>query len=661
MTTRTRTTTATTRATATTTDSPAAVNDLPPQAAPAGRAELELRALLDAAVDAVIVIDHAGRIETFSRAAERLFGYGAAEVLGRNVTMLMPDPYRAEHDSYLRAYLNTGHARIIGIGREVVALRRDGSLFPASLSVGEVAGSSPPRFVGFIHDITTRKAATDALRRERDRAQSYLDLAEVMLLALDGNGRVALINRKGCEILGYTEGELVGGDWFEQCVPEQRRSAARAALAAALAGERAPPAYAEDPVLTRDGTSKLIAWRTTLVRDELGRAIGTLSSGEDVTERRRAERALQQSEGLLRAAQEIANLGNYEVSLPHGATHWSEQVFRIIGRESALGPLSAGDFAASVVHPDDRDRFRRELARAVAVGDGLDLEYRIVRPDGAVREVHSRAQVTVAPDGAARVITGTLHDVTERKLAEDEMRQSHDRLTHVARLSTMGEMATSLAHEVNQPLTAIASYAQASLRMLGSPAGADATELREALTQITAQALRAGEVIRRLRGFVKNRAARTETLDLNRLVEDLRLLAEPDARLNDVRLVLDLAPALAPVAGDPIQIQQVLLNLVRNAIDTTLEQRTAPREITVRTRSDPDGVEVAVVDHGTGVPAAIADQLFNAFFTTKPGGTGLGLAISRSIIRAHRGKLTHGPTPGGGTTFSFTLPPLPGG
>jgi len=327
----------------------------------------------------------------------------------------------------------------------------------------------------------------------------------------------------------------------------------------------------------------------------------------------------------------------------------------------ARGPLSPEEFADSVVHPDDRERFRREFARVLATGDGFDLEYRIVRPDGAVREVHARAQVTPAPDGAAHVITGTLHDITERKRAEEEMRQSHDRLTHVARLSTMGEMATSLAHEVNQPLTAIASYAQASLRMLGSPAGADAAELREALTQITAQALRAGEVIRRLRGFVKNRAAHTETLDLNRLVEDLCLLAEPDARLNDVRLVLDLAPVLAPVAGDPIQIQQVLLNLVRNAIDATLGQPTAPREITVRTRNHPDSVEVAVVDHGTGVPDAIADKLFNAFFTTKPAGTGLGLAISRSIIRAHRGKLAHGPTPGGGATFSFTLPPSPGG
>jgi len=199
---------------------------------PAARPENELRALLDAAVDGVIVIDHRGVISTFNRAAERLFGYSATEVVGENVNILMPEPYRAAHDGYIQAYMRTGQARIIGIGRDVIARRRDGTVFPASLAVGEVPGSSPPRFIGFIHDITERKAAVDALRRERDRAQSYLDLAQVMLVAIDHGGRIALINRKGCEILGYTETELLGRDWFEQCLPDRQRDAARAQAAA---------------------------------------------------------------------------------------------------------------------------------------------------------------------------------------------------------------------------------------------------------------------------------------------------------------------------------------------------------------------------------------------------------------------------------------------
>lgn len=626
-----------------------------------GRAELELKALLDAAVDAVIVIDHEGRIQTFNRSAERLFGFASAEVVGKNVAVLMPQPYRAEHDGYMHNYMRTGHARIIGIGREVVAQRSDGTVFPASLAVGEIPGTKPPRFVGFIHDITSRKAAVDALRRERDRAQSYLDLAEVMLLALDTNGRIELINRKGCEILGWTEAELVGRDWFELCVPERHRVQSRSGWDAIMDGRRDPFDYTEDTVVTRDGAAKLIAWRTTVVRDERGQTIGTLSSGEDVTDRRRAESKLRQSESLLRAAQEIANLGNYEVHVPAGATYWSDQMFRITGIDLEDGPVPTEEFVQRLVHEDDRDSFMREWQRAITDTGKFDLEYRLVRPDGTLRDVHSIAQIAPGPDGESLVVTGTIHDISDRKAAEEEMRQSQEKLTHVARLSTMGEMATGLSHEINQPLTAIATYSQAALRMLGSPAGADPEDLKDALTQITAQALRAGEVIRRLRAFVKNRSTRSETIDLNRLIEDLRVLAEPDARVNDVRLTLDLAPSVPPVSADPVQIQQVLLNLVRNAIDATNEATGAQREVVLATRVAMEGVEVAVIDHGAGIDPKILDNLFNPFFTTKATGTGLGLAISRSIIRAHLGKLGHRSTPGGGTTFYFTLPSLPGG
>lgn len=621
----------------------------------------ELKALLDAAVDGVIVIDHKGSIETFNAAAERLFGYTAAEVAGKNINMLMPEPYSSGHDQYMQNYERTGKARIIGIGQEISAQRRDGTIFPASLAVGEIPGSGAKRFVGFLHDISARKAATDALRRERDRAQSYLDLAQVMLVAIANSGHITLINRKGCEILGYTETELVGRDWFEQCIAEPHREAARATLAGTLRGDNSLLEYSEDEVVTSDGRIKLIAWRTTCVTDEEGRAIGTLSSGEDVTEQRHAEQALKRSEQLLRSAQAIAKLGNFEIHEPDGAALWSQQVYDITGRDPDSGALLLEEYAADCVHPDDRTRFLHDWRRGVADTGRIDLEYRIVRPDGSTRVVQTLAQTVPSNDAQSLIVTGTVHDITERKLAEEELRLGQERLTHVARLSTMGEMATGLAHEINQPLTAIATYAQALVRMMDSPSGGERAELREALVQITSQALRAGEVIRRLRAFVKNRAAKTETLDLNRLIEDLRVLAEPDARVNDVRLILTLAPSVPPVAADPVQIQQVLLNLVRNAIDALLEAPGAPRQVVVTTELVGQDVEVCVIDQAGGIPPEVAVNLFNPFFTTKATGTGLGLAISHSIIRAHRGKLGHRPTPGGGTTFHFTLPQLPGG
>ena len=363
------------------------------------RAAQELLALLDAAVDAIIVIDSRGYIETFNHAAEQLFGFGAADVVGQNVSVLMPEPDRSAHDGYLRRYLSTGEARIIGIGREVRARRSDGAIFPASLAVGRIAGE-PPRFVGFIRDISERVAA-------------------------------------------------------------------------------------------------------------------------------------------------------------------------------------------------------------------------------------ERAAV-----------------------------QAQERLTHVARLSTMGEMAAGLAHEINQPLAAITTYAQACQRLLAQVPSADAEDIRESLAQISRQALRAGEVIRRLRNFVANRDVRHEPIRCNRLIDDLVSLARPDLRAHDVQLKLEVEPQLPEVMADAVQLQQVLINLFRNAIDATLQSGTTPREITLRAASTADGVEISVHDHGPGVEPGALDKLFNPFFTTKTHGTGLGLAISRTIVQAHGGKLAYRPEPDGGACFHFTLPAL---
>ena len=624
----------------------------------ATNAAQELEALLDAAVDAVIVINHRSEIMTFNRSAERLFGYSEEQVRGRNVSMLMPEPYSSAHDSYVGAYLKTGRARIIGIGREIAALRADGSVFPAALSVGQIRGAEPARFVGFIQDITTRKAAIEALRFERDRAQTYLDVAEVILLALDEHGCVTMINRKGQEILGYSEAELVGSDWFETCLPDAVRADRRARFAAELALQLPPQSESRAEILTRSGERRLIAWRTTALLDPQGQAIGCLASGEDITERQTAEDALRQSEALLRSAQRLAHLGNFEIVHPNGPQKWSEQMYEVLGLPRTHSPMTVAEFAETIVHPDDREHFFREWAAARAGLKRFDFEFRIRRADGELRYIHSQGTITTHPDG--ELVIGTLQDITERKHAEHELRVGQERLTHVARLSTMGEMATGLAHEINQPLTAIATYAQAAVRMMDAPGGADPTDLRDALVQIVSQSLRAGEVIRRLRAFVKTRTAHSEQLEVNRLVEDIRILAVPDARVNDVRLVLALEPDTPHVAGDPVQLQQVLLNLIRNAIDATCECPTALRELTISTRPLGDGVEVAVVDHAGGIPESVAQNLFNPFYTTKETGTGLGLAISRSIITAHRGKLSYRPTPGGGTTFYFTLPQLVG-
>jgi C4-dicarboxylate-specific signal transduction histidine kinase len=220
-------------------------------------------------------------------------------------------------------------------------------------------------------------------------------------------------------------------------------------------------------------------------------------------------------------------------------------------------------------------------------------------------------------------------------------------------------MAAGLAHEINQPLSAIATYSQACQRLLRQPEP-DVQDVISALEQVNAQALRAGEVIRRLRNFVKNREVKRELVDCGRLLDDLRTLAETDARLHNVHLRIDAEEGLPAVHADPIQLQQVVLNLVRNAIDAMAECPEDRREIVLMARRQAEGeIQVTVADQGSGLAPGAEEHLFNPFFTTKASGTGLGLAISHSIIRAHGGRLWHTSNGPVGTCFHFTLPASP--
>lgn len=363
------------------------------------------QAVLDMTIDAIITIDQQGLIQSFSRGAERVFGYPAAAVVGHNVSLLMPAPYHDQHDDYIRHYLETGEKRIIGIGREVQALRQDGTVFPIELAVSEIWIGKARHFTGIIHDISERKRAEQRLRQR-----------------------------------------------------------------------------------------------------------------------------------------------------------------------------------------------------------------------------------------------------------EEEARQQRERLVHVSRLSTLGELAAGIAHEINQPLTAIAAYANACQRLLVQ-GGSDPGELQTTLDKISTQAQRAGQVIKRLRGMIRRRESRREPCELNRLVQDTLVLAEADARLHAIRITTVLAAQPLLVVVDPIQIQQVLLNLIRNGIDAMLEAAVDSGEIVVQTRlHDTDDAEVRVCDQGVGIPTELRSQLFRPFFTTKTQGIGLGLSISRSIITSHGGRLFCEPNPERGVTMAFVLP-----
>lgn len=232
----------------------------------------------------------------------------------------------------------------------------------------------------------------------------------------------------------------------------------------------------------------------------------------------------------------------------------------------------------------------------------------------------------------------------------------HGRMLQVSRLATIGEMAAGVAHELNQPLTAIANYAQACDRLLSRP-GANLDDIRTALREITGQAVRAGDILRRLRSLAQSQPMRREPADLNATVEAIRDLILADGRVHRAQVHFDLAAALPAVSIDAVQIQHVILNLVRNGLEAPLEKEKGTRELTVRTALVSDGdVEIGVLDNGPGLSPQALERMFDPFFSTKPEGTGLGLAISNTVVRAHGGSLTYRPNIPVGACFSIRLP-----
>jgi C4-dicarboxylate-specific signal transduction histidine kinase len=250
-------------------------------------------------------------------------------------------------------------------------------------------------------------------------------------------------------------------------------------------------------------------------------------------------------------------------------------------------------------------------------------------------------------------------DRTEQIQAELEVRQHRERMAQVSRLGTMGEMAAGIAHELNQPLTAISNYVQACQRLIGNQA-IEKDEIQEILGKVGQQARRAGMVIQGLRRFVKQRSIVREATNIGQVMRDVMMLAELDCRANNIPITTEADKDLPMVQGDPIQLQQVLLNLIRNAVDAMAEVDNKQLGISLlASASGPDEVEIAVIDHGTGVDKEDAARLFDPFFTTKEDGMGLGLALSRSITEAHGGRLMFTDNPAGGTIFSMILPTLP--
>jgi C4-dicarboxylate-specific signal transduction histidine kinase len=307
------------------------------------------------------------------------------------------------------------------------------------------------------------------------------------------------------------------------------------------------------------------------------------------------------------------------------------------------------------IHPDDRERVEGGIRRVMADRSDYVAEYRVVLPDGTQRWIVARGRIYQDSHGKPARMMGAAVDITNRKQSELEIGQQRNELAHIARVSTMGQLASSLAHELNQPLGAILRNAEAAELFL-QEAAPDLDEVRAILADIRKDDQRAGAVIDRMRDMIQRRKVEHCRLNLDQLAGEVVTLLGPDAELRRVGLSFESNPALPPVLGDRVQLQQVLLNLLLNAMDAVIDNTPAKRRVAVRTRPAGAMVQVAVSDNGHGIPADKLPFVFEPFYTSKPNGLGMGLAISRSIIEAHGGRLWAENSPAGGAILTFTVP-----
>jgi len=453
--------------------------------------------------------------------------------------------------------------------------------------------------------------------------------------------------------------------------------------------------YLENNLAPRVFTQKRLAMLELLASQaaiSLDHARVYAELAQENSERKRAEEELRRSEAFLAQGQRISHTGSWRWHVATGTVHWSEETFRIFGANPNTEKPAYSLFMERV-HPEDRTRVEAILNRAAQDKSDFDFDYRIVLSNGLIKFLRSVGQPMVSSSGELEFI-GTVMDITDHKRAEEAWRKAQAQLAHVTRVTTLGELAGSIAHEVKQPLTAIINNAEACLGLLPSDTN-ELDDLREALSDIVTDADRASTVITRIRGMAKKAPPQKSRLDLNETIGEVIAMARGELERNRVLLRTRLANDLPLIMGDRIHLQQVMLNLIINSIEAMSAASEGTRELWVssekvtaapgeskqdglgsNTFASPDTgnlevergtrnaerrtpnacILVSVADSGPGLDLNNMDRLFDAFYTTKPQGLGMGLSISRSIIEAHGGRLWANANVPKGALFQFTLP-----
>ena len=500
--------------------------------------------------------------------------------------------------------------------------------------------------IGVAAVLALKNLASQQVLREQAR---LLDLTHDTIFVRDMNDVITYWNRGAEQLYGWKAEQAIGKVTHKLLrtifPPAHEQNLANLLRADRWEGELVHS--------RRDGTQVVVSSRWSLLRDERGEPIAVLETNTDITERKRTEDALRRSEMYLAEAQRLSLTGSFGWQVGSEEIFWSEQTYRILRYDRSSKPTI--ELILQRVHPDDVAFVKQMVDRAAQGEQDIDFEHRLLMPDATLKHVRVLAHAT-AYASSRRELVGAVMDITATTRAQEALQQTQAELAHVTRVTTLGELTASIAHEVNQPLAGIVINGEASLRWLGHQQP-DLHEVRQAVERIISDARRASNVIRRIRDLSKKVTPELVRLDINEVIDDALLLVQRQILSHRVGLRLDLESGLPPVHGDRVQLQQVLINLLINGIEAMTHVSDEQRSMSVRSHlQDGDQVLVSVQDSGAGIDPENANRLFNAFYSTKHDGMGMGLSISRSIIEGHGGRIWAANNDGPGATIQFTLP-----
>jgi PAS domain S-box-containing protein len=510
------------------------------------------------------------------------------------------------------------------------------------------------RWYGANVDIEDQKQADEGLRASERTLNLIINTIPMLAWSTDPTGFVEFLNQRWLEFTGLSAEQASGFGWSVAIHPDDAKGLIDYWQAALASGTEVD---VEARMRRFDGEYRWFLFRASPLRDERGKIIKWYGTNVDIEDRKRADEELRRSEAFLAEGQRLSRTGTFAWQPDTKKSVWSEELYRIHELEPGA-PIST-DIAQIGVHPDDIPLVNETTAKGVETGSDYEHTHRIVMPDGRIKFLHVMARATRDFEGRLEYI-GAVQEVTQRLLSEEALAKSRSELAHITRVMSLGILTASIAHEVNQPLAGIVTNAETCLQMLEDNPP-DIEGARETALRSIRDGNRASDVIARLRSLFKRKDFVAEIIDLNEATQEVIALTAGELRRSRVVLQTDLAEDLPPVNGDRVQLQQVILNLLRNAIDAMRGIEDQPRQLLIRTEKNRDeNVRLIVQDTGVGFASDAADRLFESFYSTKNDGMGIGLAISRSIIEAHHGEIWATLNQGPGATFAFSIPCVSG-